>query len=64
MRSESKSGLGAQTAKNIKFLRVAWKSAIVSRIMQGLSLYAQNYSKPSRDPLKPCLLKSSNACCM
>jgi hypothetical protein len=38
-------GLGAQTAKNRKFLHVASKSAIVPRIMQGPSLYAQNCSK-------------------
>jgi hypothetical protein len=57
-------GPGAQTAKNRKFLHVARKSAIGPRIMQGPSLYAQNCSKLSRDPLKPCLLKSSNTCCM
>jgi hypothetical protein len=57
-------GPGAQTTKNRKFLHVARKSAIGPRIMQGISLYAQNCSKLSRDPLKPCLIKCSNACCM
>jgi hypothetical protein len=55
---------GTQTTKNRKFMHVARKRAIGPRIMQGLSLYAQNYSKLSRDPLKPCLLKSSNTCYM
>jgi hypothetical protein len=57
-------GPGAQTAKNRNPLHVAQKSAIKPRIMQGLSLYAQNCSKLSRDPLKPWLLKSSNTCYM
>jgi hypothetical protein len=57
-------GLGAQTAKNRKFLHVAWKSAIGPGIMQEPSLYAQNCSKLSKDPLKLCLLKSRDTCCM
>jgi hypothetical protein len=57
-------GPGAKLAKNRKFLHVAQKSVIGPRIMQGLILYAQNCSKLSRDPLKPCLLKNSNTCCM
>jgi hypothetical protein len=57
-------GPGAQTTKNRKFLHVTRKSVIRPRIMQVPSLYAQNCSKLSRDPLKPCLLKSSNTYCM
>jgi hypothetical protein len=53
-------GSRAKTTKNIKFSHVAQKSVIGPRIMQGPSLYAHNGSKLSRDPLKPCLLKSSN----
>ena len=55
---------GAQTAKNRKFLHATQKSAIGPRIMQGPSLYTQNCSKLSSDPLKPCLLKSRDTCCM
>jgi hypothetical protein len=57
-------GPEAKPAKNRKFLHVARKSAIGPRIMQRLILYAQNCSKLSRDPLKPCLLKISTTCCM
>jgi hypothetical protein len=57
-------GPGAQPAKNRKFLHVTRKSVIGPRIMQGPSLYAQNCSKLSSDPLKPCLLKSRDTCCM
>jgi hypothetical protein len=57
-------GFGAKLAKNRKFLHVAHKSVIKPRIMQGLILYAQNCSKLSRDPLKPCLLNNSNTCRM
>jgi hypothetical protein len=57
-------GHGAQTAKNRKFLHVALKSAIGPRTMLAPCMYAHNCSKLSRDPLKPCLLKSSNTCCM
>jgi hypothetical protein len=53
-------GHGALTAKNKKFLHVVQKSVIRPRIMQGPSMFAQNCSKLSRDPLKLCLLKSSN----
>jgi hypothetical protein len=51
-------------AKNRKFLHVAQKSVIRSRIMQRLILYAQNCPKLSRDPLKSCLLKNSNTRCV
>ena len=57
-------GPEAKLAKNRKFLHVTQKSVIEPIIMQVLILYAQNYSKLSRDPLKPCLLKNSNTCCM
>jgi hypothetical protein len=57
-------GHGAQTIKNRKFLHVIRKSAIGPRIKQEPSLCAHNCFKLSRDPLKTCLLKSSNTCCM
>jgi hypothetical protein len=50
-------GPGAHTTKNRKFLHVTQKSAIGPRIMQGPSLYAQNCSNLSRDPLKLWFLK-------
>jgi hypothetical protein len=57
-------GSRAKTTKTIKLLQVAQKSVIGPRIMQGPSLYAQRRSTLSRDPLKPCLLKSRNTCYM
>jgi hypothetical protein len=57
-------GPGAKLAKNINFLHAIRKSVIGPRIMQWFILYAHNCSKLSRDPLKPCLLKISNTCCM
>jgi hypothetical protein len=56
-------GPGAQPAKTRKFLHVTQKSSIGLRIIQGPTQYAQNYSKLSSEPLKPCLLKSRNTCC-
>jgi len=58
--------LGAKPAKNRKFLHIAQKSVNGPRIMQGLILYAYNYSKLSRDTLKPCLLKkiATSAICI
>jgi hypothetical protein len=53
-------GPGSQTTKNRKLLHVTKKSVIGPRIIKEPSLYAQNYSKVSRDPLKLHLLKSSN----
>jgi hypothetical protein len=55
-------GPESQPAKNRKFLHVARKNVIGPRILQGLILYALNCPKLSGDPLKPCLLKSSNTC--
>jgi hypothetical protein len=58
-------GPGAKLAKNINFLHAIRKSVIRPRIMQLTAPNcAHNCSKLSRDPLKPCLLKISNTCCM
>jgi len=53
---------GAKIAKNGKFVHITQKKCIGPRIMQGPSLYAQNCSKLSSDPLKLRLLKSRDTC--
>jgi hypothetical protein len=55
-------GPESQAAKNSKFLHVTRKNVIGPKTLQGLILYALNCPKLSGDPLKLCLLKSSNPC--